>query len=184
MLTIGLIVEGTYDEAALGELVRRCVNVDVEVIPRNVGGKGRFMGKFLGFLEEFRYVKQGTHVGKALVVRDADGKEPRQLLQEMQARIAGRAYPFPVHCIVIVQALETWLLADRAALAQVANRKIRAVRRPLERIPNPKQLLNGRLGAVPYTYEVARSIAARARLEVIERHCPRFRSFRQAVIDC
>jgi hypothetical protein len=117
MLTFGLIVEGVYDEAVLTEFIRKCVGFDVDVISRVCGPKGSLMSRFPGFLEEFRYVKHGSHVDKALVVRDADGKAPVTLLEVMEARIAQRTYPFPVHCLVIVQELETWLLADSEALS-------------------------------------------------------------------
>jgi hypothetical protein len=65
------------------------------------------MKRFPGFLEKFRYVKQGTPVDRALVVRDADMREPHELLREMEAKIAHRTYAFsPVRFIVIVRTLE------------------------------------------------------------------------------
>jgi Domain of unknown function (DUF4276) len=189
MRTFGLIVEGIYDEAVLIEFIRKCGSSDVEVISRVCGPKGSLMNRFPGFLEEFRYVKHGSHVDKALVVRDADGKVPATLIEAMEARIARRTYPFPVRCLVIVQELETWLLADSEALAKVtqeyASRAVAEINEPLERIVDPKgrlqRLLSG--AKVPYTQEVARKIARAIRLEIIEERCLNFRSFRQAVAD-
>jgi hypothetical protein len=110
MRTFGLIVEGVYDEAVLTELIRKCGSSDAEVISRVCGPKGSLMSRFPGFLEEFRYVKRGSHVDKALVVRDADGKAPETLMAAMETRIVRRTYPFPVRCLVIVQELETMTL--------------------------------------------------------------------------
>jgi hypothetical protein len=189
MRTCGLIVEGVYDAAVLTELIRRGVHANVEVLSRVCGPKGSLMHRFPGFLEEFRYVKNGTPVDKALVVRDADGKAPGALIEAVEARIARRTYPFPVYCLVIVQELETWLLADSAALSQVtreyASRTVVEINEPLERIVDPKgrlqRLLSG--AKVPYTQEVARQIAVAIRLEKIEERCPSFRTFHQVVGD-
>jgi hypothetical protein len=90
MLTFGLVVEGDYDEAVLTEFIRRCAGHDVEIVSRVCNPRGSLMKSFPGFLEEFRYVKQGTPVDRALVVRDADMREPHTLLQEMEAKIAHR----------------------------------------------------------------------------------------------
>jgi hypothetical protein len=189
MLTFGLIVEGVYDEAVLTECIHKCVGFDVDVISRVCGPKGSLMSRFTGFLEEFRYVKHGSHVDKALVVRDADKKAPGALIAAMKARIARRTYPFPVYCLVIVQELETWLLADSAALSQVTREygggSVAEINEPLEGIVDPKARLQRLLSGakVPYTKEAARKIAVAIRLEKIEERCPNFRSFRQAVAD-
>ena len=189
MLTVGLIVEGDYDAVVLTELIHKCVGADIDVIARVCGPKGALMGRFPGFLEGFRYMKQGTHVDKALVVRDADRKDPGVLRESMEAKITRRTYPFSVQLVVIIQELETWLLADSAALSQVtqeyAGRVVSGINEPLEDIVDPKRRLQRLLSdaKVAYTREVARKIAAAIRLESIEARCPSFRTFRQAVGD-
>jgi hypothetical protein len=84
--------------------------------------------------------------------------------------------------VVIVQELETWLLADHDALSQVAPRSISEIRGPLESILDPKRRLQSILSdaGIAYTAEVARKIAAAANLERTEYRCPTFRTFRQA----
>jgi hypothetical protein len=100
MQTFGLIVEGEYDEAVLRELILKCAGGNIEIISRLCGSAGALMNRFLGFLEEFRYVKQGEPVDKALVIRDADRKDPPELIEKMQSKIARRTYPFPVQFVI------------------------------------------------------------------------------------
>jgi hypothetical protein len=188
MLTCGLVVEGDYDEAVLTEFIRQCAGHDVEIVSRVCNPRGSLMKRFPGFLEEFRYVKQGTSVDRALVVRDADRREPHALRREMEAKIAHRIYAFsPVRFIVIVRELEAWLLADSEAIATVtrgySGRGVPVVNESIEDIADPKARLQRMLSdaKVAYTKEVARKIAAAANVEYIAYRCPSFRSFVQAV---
>ena len=188
MLTFGLVVEGDYDEAVLSEFIRKCAGRDVEIVSRVCNPKGSLMKSFPGFLEEFRYVKQGTPVDRALVIRDADMREPQVLLREMESKIAHRTYEFfPVRFIVIVRELEAWLLADSEAIATVtrgySGRVVPVVNEFIEDIADPKARLQRMLSdaKVAYTREVARKIAAAANVEYIAYRCPSFRGFVQAV---
>lgn len=184
MRTFGLVVEGQYDEAVLTELVKKCIADPVEVATRVCSGS--IMNKFSGFLEAFRRVKQGTHVDKALVIRDANGGDPGELVSRMRDKIANRDYPFPVKCVVIVRELETWLLADDRAISQVAGRTVPPVNGSPEDIPAPKERLTRLLAQarVPYTSEVARSIAAAVDIDRLRYRCSRFGRFEEAVRDC
>jgi hypothetical protein len=185
MPTYGLIVEGEYDAAALTELIRRCAAGNIQVIPRQCAQKGSLMKKFPAYLQELHWANQGQAVDKALVIRDADGKNPGELIARMETSIVSRSYPFPVKFVVIMQELETWLLADHDALSQVAPRSISEIRGPLESILDPKRRLQSILSdaGIAYTAEVARKIAAAANLERIEYRCPTFRTFRHAIDD-
>ncbi|MBI3355033.1 MAG: DUF4276 family protein [Nitrospirae bacterium] len=144
------------------------------------------MKKFPGFLEEFRYAKGGAPVDKALVIRDADNKAPNELSEKMNSKIAGRTYPFEVKFIIIVQELETWLLADEAAISKVTQRTVSRVNEDLESINHPKERLFDILSeaGVTYTSEVAKRIAIGSDISKIEYRCPKFKEFKQAVIDC
>lgn len=192
MPIFGLVVEGDYDEAALTELVRKCIsgNINIDVVARPCGPRGSLNNKFPGFLEEFRYLKQGTYVDKALVIRDADNKDANGLIQEMQGSVQGRSYPFPVKFVVVVQELETWLLADEQAISEVtmeySGKTVSRVNEPLEEIPAAKERLKQMLSdaEVSYTREVSRKIAAATNVQRIEYRCPSFIVFRQAVLDC
>ncbi len=52
---------------------------------------------------------------KLLVVADADGQNPATVVQRLKRRLVEN-YPFPVVPLIIVQALESWLIADPLAL--------------------------------------------------------------------
>jgi len=186
MPTFGLIVEGEYDAAALTELVWRCAEGTIEVIARQCTQKGSLMKRFSAYLQELQWANRGQAVDKALVIRDADGKNPQELIARMEMSIIHRSYPFPVKCVIIVQELETWLLADHEALSQVTQKRISAINSPLESILDPKRRLQSMLSeaGTAYTAEVSRKIAAAANLETIEHRCSSFGTFRQAVHDC
>ena len=168
MRTVGLIVEGSFDEAALPELVKRCSHVETTVIVRPCGNKGRLLEKFRGYLEEFRYK---GHVDKAFVVCDADQKNPREEIRRMRSRVSNRQYPFPVKYLVIVQKLEAWLLANEMNAP--------------ETVVDPKAELKVRLAKkkTDYTQEVARRLAGQLNLDTLRGRCPSFRDFPDAVVN-
>src|SRR5574341_1492902 len=143
MTTYGIVVEGNYDAAALTEIIKKCLSSEIEIITYTCASKGPLMNKFQGFLQLFCHEKQGSHVDKALVIRDADNKDPHELLEKMRNRIADRNYPFQVKFIIIVQELETWLLADEEAISRVtqarSGRTVSRVNEDLESIIQPKE---------------------------------------------
>jgi len=183
MLTIGLVVEGIYDEAALKELIKKCASTQVEVIGRPCHGVNRLMQKLPNIIKEFQYVKGGSHVDKALIIRDAGNKNPKELKNKMRKMIKNPS--FPVKMSVAVQELEAWLLADEDAISAVTGKKVTRVKNP-ENLRDPKERLNRLLSKakISYTAEVARKIAANAKVETIESRCPSFKEFRVAVLDC
>jgi hypothetical protein len=186
MLTFGLVVEGLYDEAVLKELIQKCASTKVEVTSRICNSRENLMKMFPTLLENFRgIVKAGTNIDKALVIRDADLKDPEVLINRMQSRISNRTYPFLVKPLVAVQKLEAWLLGDESALSTVTGKRVARVQNP-EKLQDPKERLNKVLSAakISYTPQVARKIAASVRIETIESRCPSFKEFRQAVLDC
>ena len=97
---------------------------------------------------------------------------------------------FFVKFIIIVQELETWLLADEGAISKVTQSRpgktVVKVNESLESIIHPKEKLLDILSdaGVAYTSEVAREIAKESDLSKIEYRCPKFKKFRQAVVDC
>ena len=185
MLTFGIIVEGVFDAAALPELIRKCCTDDIHIEARVCRSASQLMRSGLSFLEEFRYVVQGSSVDKALIIRDADSKDPTELVHRLNVTINTRSYPFPVRPVIIVQKLETWLLADSEALSQVTGKIVPEITGTLEAIMEPKERLKNLLSNAnrAYTTEVAREIAAASRLEILEYRCPSFRVFRQALRD-
>ena len=185
----GMVIEGSYDQA-LEEIIKNILQQEIEIISRPCGGKTQLMNKFRGHLESFRYLGHASKLEKALVIRDADGKNPEDLLQRLRNSLQGRIYPFELKFIIVVQNLETWLLADEEALSGLAQRRsgrpVSRVKEALESIVYPKEKLKTILSGVGvrYTSEVARKIAKESNTNVLENRCPSFREFRQAVLDC
>lgn len=119
-------------------------------------------------------------------MRDADRKDPVQMRAQMQAMIANRRYPFAPKFAVIVQELETWLVADHEAVSVVTGREMTPVPDPIEGMDSPKERLRGILSGagIVYTAEVARKIAAAANIGRLANRCQAFRAFCQDVADC
>jgi len=127
--------------------------------------------RFPGFLEEFRHIKEGSNVDKALVVLDADHKDPQVEIKRFADRIANRQYPFPIKYCVIVQELEAWLLASEVVAP--------------ETLFDPKTDLETKLSAraISYTPEVARRLASDVNLDTLRHRCHSFHAFPQIVIN-
>ncbi|MCL4558676.1 MAG: DUF4276 family protein [Deltaproteobacteria bacterium] len=190
MTAYGIVVEGVYDVAALEELIKKCLSPDVDIIARPTNGVANLMKFFSAHLEDFRHAKRGGPVDKALVIRDADGKDPKKLESEMNSKITNRNYPFEVKFAFAVQELEAWLLADEKAISQVTQSRSRKtvprVNEAIEKIARPKEKLEDILSRadVRYTDAVAREIAKAADIATLKHRCPKFKEFYQAVLDC
>lgn len=189
MSIYGIVIEGSYDQA-LVEIIKNILQDKKEIISRPCGGKTQLMNTFRVHLESFRFLSHGLHLDKVLVIRDAGGKDPEELLERLREKILGRTYPFEVKFIVIIQNLETWLLSDEEAISRVTQsrtgRTVSRVTENLESIFHPKERLKTLLSGINvyYTQAVAKEIAKLVDLSKIENRCQSFRNFRQAVIDC
>jgi hypothetical protein len=168
--TIGLVVEGPYDEAVIPVLAKRC-RPNVQTVTRLC--KGTVTGKFRGLLAE---LNRSHRLEKALVISDADGRDPESVVRSL--RIEHRkTYRFKVIPLVIVEELEAWLISDPEALKQVL-RVDKEFHSP-EKRPDPKAELKK---LCIYTPEIARKLAEVIDLKVLAKSCPRFSKFRNAVI--
>lgn len=142
--SIGLVVEGLYDEAVLRVLATRLVPAGVNVHTRPCGGKARLLQKFVGFLKKLEFVEGGRPAEKALIVCDADGRDCQQARQRLEQKVRGRSLRFPagVHFCVVRQEVETWLLADEQAVCSAAKnrggKQVTGLREPLEEILDAK----------------------------------------------
>lgn len=188
----GIIVEGPYDVAIIREFIARICAADVQIIPRPCLGKDNLRKGLLGYLDTLRSELQGRGVEKALVIQDAGGKNPRAVEAELMQRIGKREWPFPhgVHACAIRREVETWLLADVAAVNSVARarggREVAEVQGTLEDIEKPKERFKRLLSEakLDYTEPVCAEIARVSRLESLRCRCPSFHTFEQLVIDC
>jgi hypothetical protein len=175
MPTVGLIVEGMYDEAAIPVLLKRCRG-RVRVVTRKC--KGSVAGRLAGIVAE---LERSYKLERVLIMCDADGQQPATLIETIKKRLAG-PYGFPVIPIIVVQMLEAWLVADPVALERVVG--IKSSFRNPERVRNPKSELQRLLSRrTAYTPEVARRLAEQVDLQLLERRCRQFSAFRKALVD-
>jgi len=187
----GIIVEGDYDSAVYDALIRRLTSPDVYIKPLPCEGKPNVMKKFPGLLSAFKYEIGGNPVDMAIVIVDADGKDPIEVEAKMQEKIQDRTYPFPlkVRCYAVPQAMDTWLLADASAIdIAVRRRGGKAVTKSHdhpEDLPHPKEWLRKLLTDhnATYTAALCREIARETDLQLLSDRCPRFRVFTE-LVDC
>jgi hypothetical protein len=175
MPTIGLVVEGDYDEAAIQVFIRRS-RKGVKVVTRQCRGSVT-AGKLRGILA---VLSQSYRPEKVLIVRDTDGGDSARLIAAMKKMIVG-TFSFPIHPLVAVEALEAWLLADPLALESVLGIK-KSFPSP-EKIRDPKTQLRKLLSRrTAYTPELAKGIAEEADLSVLKTRCPWFATFQRAIL--
>jgi hypothetical protein len=183
----GLIVEGEYDKAVYEVLIRRLVREDVYIKPLVCFGKTNLMKKFPGLLKTFEHILEGRPVDMAIVIRDADGKNPEELKAEMQSKIEGRQHPFPlgVRLFAVRQAMDAWLLSDERALSAVAGAQVTKTHNAPENLPRPKESLRHLMSQhnLDYTAETCRKIAHKLDFQSLSKKCPGFLDFVE-LVDC
>jgi hypothetical protein len=188
----GLIAEGDKDVAVYVELIRKICGSSAKVVSHAAGGREKLYQKLPGFLRNLEYAgPQGKAVEKALVVRDADGKNPRMVEEKLQGKISNCQFRFAfgIGIHVVVQKMDTWLLADVDAINRVSTsrggKSVQAVRDPLEQIQDSKATLQNLLSEarLNYTPEVCRLIAGETDLTTLRRRCPSFGEFERKALD-
>lgn len=189
----GLIVEGVFDAAAFEELVRKLSSAEADIRSFTCGGAPNLIKLVVGRLRILERIRNGSPVEKAIIVRDANLKDPVALQQRIEETIQNHHFNFPagVDIFIVRQELEALLLADENAISTITTsrggRRVQRINRDLEQVHDPKQLLRqvlatGRLEY--YTPEVCREIARESDIEAIRYRCPSFDSFINMVADC
>lgn len=180
---LGLLVSGESDKQALTELARKHLP-SARINARTVNGP--LKGKIVKTLKIFQY--DGHNYDRVIVVDDSDGKDPSAKKQRLIDDVGSRTFPFELSYLVIVQELETWLLADENALTKVSQDRggtpISRISGTLEEIQSPKELLIRTLesaGAGPYVTETARKIAEQSDVDRILARCPGYKEFSDAL---
>jgi hypothetical protein len=187
----GIIVEGDYDSAVFDAIIRRLTTPDVHIKPFVCRGKTNLMTEFPGLLRAFEHEVDGNPVEMAIVIRDADGKDPGEVEAKMRMKIQGRNYPFPlnVRFHAVEKAMDAWLLTDPTAIsAAVQSRGGKPVTRSHddpEGLLKPKEWFRKLLTdhKATYTAELCREIAQTADLQVLSQKCRRFLLFAE-LVDC
>lgn len=186
----GIVVEGDYDSAVYEVIINK-LSPSIPIRFLTCGGRSSLMNRFPNLLKVFEYQLAEGPVEMAVVIQDADGRDPEEIEAQMASKIAGRKCPFGlgVQFFAVPQAMESWLLADVKALDTVSQRRggkhvTRSYDAPETRL-RPKEDLRQLLSdhGLIYTPELAREIAREIDLDRLAEACPRFRVFSQ-LVDC
>jgi len=187
----GIVVEGGFDSDVYSTMIRRLARPDARIHPRSCGGRPNLLRKFPSHLEGFKFVEAGRPVDMAVVIVDADGKDPDELERSMRSRIANRKYPFRlgVQFHAVQNAMEAWLLSGVEAIARVVQsrtgRVVTSTHGSPQLLLHPKPFFRKLLidHGIDYTSAVATEIAQHVDLQVLSEKCSRFTVFARAV-DC
>jgi hypothetical protein len=150
--------------------------------------------KFVGLLDYFQS-HPDYHVEKALVIRDSDCHNSQAMEDELFCILDQSGFreklTLPVHFYATRCMVETWLLADEAAVNKVACRRgkvplARPVADPLEGATDAKKLFGRMLSQaqLPATPAVYAEVAAAADIDRIKQRCPYFQRFIDCVYGC
>jgi len=186
----GLIVEGPYDIDFFRVIVARVAanNPTIELLE---GGGNALLRRFPTLLRRFEHIIAGEPVGKALVIKDADGHPVDEVEGIMANRLGNQTYIFPegVELCGVQQEMETWLLADVQAINQVSTDRgkrdgVPIIHGTLEEMFQAKERLRSALSraGLDYTPPICAEIAAKADLERLRQRCPSFRRFEEKIL--
>ena len=143
----GIIVEGAYDSAVYDPPYSKVGLPQSSHQGTCLRGKANLGKKFPGLLRTFEYEIGGDPVDMAIVIVDADGRDPLEVEEHMRRKVQGRNYPFPlnVRFYAVPQAMDAWLLADAAAISAAVQGKggkpITKSHDDPERLLNPKEVV-------------------------------------------
>ena len=179
----GLIAEDGAIEKSIPVLLSRLVDLEGEPVEcRRLNGKPDFIANFWKHVKEFQFRYPGIH--KVLAVCDADGDSATTLTAELNAKVAARLghLPFPLFFHVITRQLETWWVAESAAISTVTGVAIPSPRgNAEENLEDPRRYIIQRVAAAKkvYTPTDAEATARIVQLPTLRGRCPGFVEFEQ-----
>lgn len=191
-MNIGLIVEGDDDYETYPILIRKSRQDIGRIHVRNCQGLRKLKTKFVYFLKEFQK-NPAWQIDKAIVIRDSDCRDAHQSEQELREtlRQSGFQPTFSVHFHATKYKLESLLLADEDAIAQVALKRGKVARAsaPIavpENLKEAEKILSRRLSEANLLADaiVFAEIAAASDLDKIVARCPHFRVFVEKTNAC
>lgn len=175
-MKIGLIVEGNDDEVAIEKLCKK-IGVTAEIRKQ----RGRInVKKACAYAKDL--IRKGCE--KVIILPDAHCNEEgeRKRLQEIY-KLCGELRD-RIHICVVVNELESWLIADNKVLSEYIGRSIK--------IGNPEDVHDAKgylreilrkVGKVYYT-ALAREIAEKIDVHEVLKKCRSFVEFYNKVRDC
>lgn len=192
-MKVGICVEGGSDQDSLPFLVHSLTGSSLGIEKRRVpAGDMLSDDKMEGIL--IPLIRQHPDISKVLIFRDCECAEPKEIQQfhermrriekELRDRIRRRIRGVEISYILVIHALEAWLMADGQAVREVLGNDV-ADRLPAnpEHECRPRQLLEW-LSDLFDHMKHDKELAKRARPEIIKVKCPSFQKLEQALRDC
>lgn len=185
----GLIAEDGAILKAIPVLLSRLVDLQDEPVEcRRMNGKPDFIANFWKHVKEFQMRYPNIHKVFAVCDADADRESAATLTAELNAKAAARLghLPFPLFFHVIIKELETWWIAESAAISNVTGVTIPFPGGNVEQSVNdPYEYIVHRLGAAKkvYTPTDAEAAARIVKLQTLRDRCPGFVAFEQKTLN-
>jgi hypothetical protein len=190
-MKIALIAEDERDCVVYRELVTK-IRAGIEIAPPiPCQGLGNLKKFFVGYLKYFEYSVQG--IQKAIVIRDSDCEDGARCEKELEQILRKSHFnaSFPVHFHATKCEVETWLLADEAAVNSVAQMRgktgrSKRVNIQFESYRNAKELFSKMLSEakLPDDPTVYQLVANAADIGRIAARCPDFKRFSSKIHAC
>jgi hypothetical protein len=191
-MVFGIVVEAERDAAVYSALIKRIRPEVQHVLPKPCYGVAGVRRRFVGWLKHFQW-HSGYEIGKALVIRDSDRRDPQAAEEELARILDQSAFQprLPVHFYATRCMVESWLIADEDAVNQVARARggTRGTALPvadaLETLAAKdrfRRMLSE--AGLPDTPTVYHEVAEVADLQRIKQRCPYFARFVECVHGC
>lgn len=181
----GILVEGRSDVDMIRILIQRIAgDLHLPVHPSPAGGAGKLVKEGASRLRKLIEDKKCTRL---VIARDADGKSPESVREEIRRKVLQPVNLNQETCIVVpVQAIEAWVLADHAAVKKVIENTLLQETKNPESVKDPKAELirNSRVGPRNYPYIPKvhdAKVAEHLNLDLLYTKCPSFRPLRDFV---
>jgi hypothetical protein len=182
-----LIAEDTYILRSLPVLISRLVDLEGDPVEcRIMNGKPHFIANFWKVVKEFQFKYPAMR--KVLAVCDADNDCVVTLADKLRERATARlgTLPFPLVFHVIKQELETWWIAESAAISSATDVAIPFPGGNVEQdVFDPKGYIVRRLAPAKRTYTPGDAAAAAAAIDLttLKDRCPGFVRFARRVVN-
>ena len=179
-----VIASGNTEQRALPHLTRHLrdegIHVDVRFPPKH---RDVTEQETYNIIQSVRYDSPAPY--KYVVLKDADGKEPEEVLQPIRSGLLQRLGEHFETTILYAYAqwhLEAWFFADETGLRNYLGRNLgRIDTSQPDHIENPKQHLRNLIPGRSYTSAMSETIAETLNPDTISQRSPSFAGFLAAV---
>jgi len=177
---IGVIVEGTSDEKVIREITHK-LGVPVKIRRSRRGATIQSPRKTGSDVEDLL-----ADCEKVVILKDSHCADPHEKERHLREKLGGLGLPVEgdLHICMVVHAIESWLLADEAAIGDYLSSEVREIHSP-ENECKPEDVLDELFKRSGRVYlkggEAPRELARRLRVEKVITKCPSFKKFKALI---